>query len=79
MQVTSVTSGVTNYVVRLGQPFNTHHGGQILFGPRSHQLFLFLGDGGASGDPFQLAQNLQAYNGKVLRLDVLNGFSRPCE
>ncbi len=51
------------------QPFANHNGGQLAFGPDGY-LYLGLGDGGSSGDPFGNAQNLDTLLGKILRLDV---------
>ena len=54
------------------QPFNNHNGGSIKFGP-DNMLYIGLGDGGASNDPQNLAQNTQSPLGKILRLDIDNG------
>lgn len=51
------------------QPFGNHNGGDIIFGTDG-LLYLFTGDGGLAGDPFDLAQNKQSFLGKVLRLDI---------
>jgi len=49
-----------------------HNGGQIQFGPDGY-LYLSIGDGGGSGDPNELAQNLGVLLGKVLRIDPRPG------
>lgn len=45
-----------------------HNGGQLEFGPDGH-LYISLGDGGGSGDPFENAQDTEALLGKILRID----------
>jgi glucose/arabinose dehydrogenase len=54
------------------QPFANHNGGQIAFGPDG-LLYLGLGDGGASGDPDNRAQNLAEPLGSILRIDIRTG------
>lgn len=51
------------------QPFTNHNGGHVAFGPDGF-LYVGLGDGGSSNDPFNLAQNPLSLLGKFLRLDV---------
>jgi hypothetical protein len=45
-----------------------HNGGQLQFGPDGH-LYMSVGDGGGSGDPFENAQNTEVLLGKLLRID----------
>jgi hypothetical protein len=45
-----------------------HNGGQLQFGPDGH-LYVSLGDGGGTGDPFENAQDTEALLGKILRID----------
>ncbi len=51
------------------QPFGNHNGGQIAFGP-DEKLYIGLGDGGAGGDPYNLAQTTDTLLGKLLRVAV---------
>jgi glucose/arabinose dehydrogenase len=54
------------------QPYANHNGGMIAFGP-DRFLYIGMGDGGASGDPQNRAQNPQELLGKLLRIDVDRG------
>lgn len=58
-------------IMRVGQPFSNHNGGNILFGPDGY-LYIGLGDGGSGGDPNDNAQNINSLLGKMLRIDVDN-------
>jgi uncharacterized repeat protein (TIGR03806 family) len=59
-------------LLRLNQPFSNHNAGQIGFGPDGH-LYIAFGDGGASGDPGDRAQNTRNLFGALLRIDVDGG------
>jgi glucose/arabinose dehydrogenase len=59
-------------VLAAAQPFANHNGGGLAFGPDG-LLYIGLGDGGSSGDPFGNAQNLATPLGKILRIDVDQG------
>jgi glucose/arabinose dehydrogenase len=50
----------------------SHNIGWIAFGPDGY-LYVAKGDGGFGCDPFQQAQDLDLFHGKLLRLDVDSG------
>jgi glucose/arabinose dehydrogenase len=50
------------------QPFANHNGGQLAIGPDGF-LYIGLGDGGDTGDPFGNGQSTEALLGKILRID----------
>lgn len=54
----------------MGLPFTSHHGGQILFGPKDGYLYFMMGDGGGTGDAYNFAQNKKSLLGKIMRFDV---------
>lgn len=57
-------------VLELEQPGFNQNGGAIRFGPDDGMLYLSLGDGSASTDPFKNGQNLATLLGAVIRIDV---------
>jgi len=59
-------------------PASNHNGGMLAFGVDGY-LYLGIGDGGSGGDPWNNAQNLETYLGKMLRIDVnqATGYSVP--
>lgn len=61
-------------ILTINQPFANHNGGQLAFGPDGY-LYIGMGDGGSSGDPFNNAQNPGTLLGKMLRIDVESGAS----
>ena len=58
-------------VIRLtvGQPYDNHNGGHIVFGADGY-LYMGIGDGGSGGDPQGHGQNRNDLLGSILRLDV---------
>ncbi len=66
-------------VLEIDHPTNTNHnGGQLMFGPVDHYLYLATGDGGSGGDPPNNAQTLDVMLGKMLRIDVDGTGAVPC-
>jgi len=59
-------------ILRIEQPFPNHNGGQLHFGPDGY-LYIGTGDGGAAGDPLNIAQDPNNLLGKLLRIDVEHG------
>ena len=64
--------GVPDEVIRVGQPFVNHNGGNIVFGPDGY-LYATFGDGGSGGDPNQNGQNTSTLLGAILRIDPTTG------
>ena len=61
------TASRTN-IISFQQPnFTNHKGGWIGFGA-DNLLYIGTGDGGSGNDPFNLAQNMGDYRGKMLRI-----------
>lgn len=56
-------------ILQIDQPYYSHDGGQIAFGPDGY-LYIGTGDGGPGGDPYLHAQSLDSLLGKILRIDV---------
>ena len=59
-------------ILQVGQPYENHNGGHILFGPDG-MLYVGMGDGGGSGDPHGHGQDRTTLLGKLLRIDVDRG------
>ena len=56
-------------ILRVGQPYDNHNGGQLQFGPDG-RLYVGMGDGGSGGDPQGHAQDPRSRLGKLLRINV---------
>ncbi|KAK6148488.1 hypothetical protein DH2020_019400 [Rehmannia glutinosa] len=69
---TSANPSEVRRIFTMGLPFTSHHGGQILFGPRDGYLYFMMGDGGGVGDPYNFAQNKKSLLGKIMRFDIDN-------
>lgn len=59
------------FILDFNQPASNHNGGDMIFGPDGY-LYISSGDGGSSGDPNNLAQNINVLLGKMLRIDIDN-------
>jgi glucose/arabinose dehydrogenase len=67
--IADITSRQRIFRVVKNQSNSNHNGGKIAFGPDGY-LYISIGDGGGAGDPFNNAQNINSYFGKILRIDV---------
>lgn len=74
--------GAPKELMRFQQPYGNHNGGHITFNPLAAPddaefglLYIGAADGGAGGDPYNMAQNLQSAFGKILRIDPLGSNS----
>ena len=56
-------------VMEIPQPAGNHNGGQLAFGADGY-LYVGLGDGGGSGDPYGNGQDLSTLLGSILRIDI---------
>ena len=59
-------------LLHIFRPSTSHDGGTIHFG-RDGYLYVAVGDGGAHGDPYDVAQSRFSPLGKILRIDVDGG------
>ena len=57
-------------LMEVQQPEWNHNSGNLVFGPKDGYLYYSVGDGGFGHGIHLLSQRLQAWNGKVLRIDV---------
>jgi glucose/arabinose dehydrogenase len=79
-----VDSATRREVMRIDEPEFNHNGGQLVFRPSDHYLYIALGDGGAAndvGDGHNPAtgngQDLTTVLGKILRIDPLIPSAQP--
>ncbi|XP_032221702.1 HHIP-like protein 2 isoform X2 [Nematostella vectensis] len=64
--------GSERVILEIPQPALNHNGGQIMFDDKGY-LYLSLGDGGMSGDPFGTignGQNMSNILGTIIRIDI---------
>lgn len=73
-----IDTATRRQVLRFAQPFANHNIGQIGFNPNAQagdadygKLYVAIADGGAAGDPHDLAQNTLSPLGSLLRIDPL--------
>ncbi len=65
-------------ILTIDQPASNHNGGHIAFGPNDGMLYIGMGDGGSSNDPWNNAQSDDVLLGKMLRIDVQCGSPTYC-
>ena len=63
-------------LLKVAQPFRSHNGGQVRFGPDGY-LYTAFGDGGSAFDPNCAAQKPDSLLGKMVRIDVDQNVSAP--
>ena len=76
---TSVSASTADRLLTIEHSsFSNHNGGQLLFGPDGF-LYIFTGDGGGGGDPFESGQNKNSLLGKTLRINpnLSGGYTSP--
>jgi glucose/arabinose dehydrogenase len=66
---TSIDAGSERVIFTHDQPASNHNGGMIQFGPGG-LLYLGLGDGGGSNDPFEHGQNPNTLLGGLVSISV---------
>ncbi len=66
----AIDMGSKRILMEIQQPEWNHNSGNVMFGPKDGLLYLAVGDGGMGHGIHLLSQRLQAWNGKVLRIDV---------
>ena len=60
-------------LLTIEQPYETHNGGRMVFGPQDGYLYIGSGDGGSFNDPENSGQDPGSLRGKILRIDVESG------
>jgi len=60
-------------ILEIIQPFDNNNGGHLAFGPSDGFLYIGLGDGGSTGDPYNNSQDLNTLLGSILRIDIDRG------
>ena len=60
-------------VLTIDQPYDSHNGGRMAFGPQDGYLYIGSGDGGSFSDPENSGQDPNTLRGKILRIDVESG------
>ena len=60
-------------ILEILQPFDNNNGGHLAFGPSDGFLYIGLGDGGSTGDPYNNSQDLNTLLGSILRIDIDRG------
>ena len=63
-------------LLKVVQPFRSHNGGQVRFGPDGY-LYTAFGDGGSAFDPNCAAQKPDSLLGKMVRIDIDQNVSAP--
>jgi glucose/arabinose dehydrogenase len=62
--------GSRRLLLEIGHPtYANHNGGAIYLNPVDNYLYIATGDGGSGGDPNGNGQNINAWLGKILRID----------
>jgi glucose/arabinose dehydrogenase len=69
-------AGSGKVLLRVGQPFTNHNGGQVAIGPDGY-LYASFGDGGSGGDPNGNGQNRNTLLGSIVRIDRVTGDPAP--
>lgn len=66
-------------LMRFDHRYSNHNGGLVAFNPLGgadrNNLYVMMGDGGSSGDPFNAGQDTTSGFGKLLRIDPLGNNS----
>lgn len=78
---TSANVSTVDELIRIEHStYSNHNGGQLLFGPDGY-LYIFTGDGGSGGDPFENGQDINETLGKVLRIEpnLSGAFNTPSD